>query len=132
MRKRLYRSRRDQMIAGVAAGMAAYLDLDPTLVRLGWVLLALSGPGVLLYLLAAVVIPPEPAPGAGDAAAGQAEPAGPVPQRDGARTLGWILIGVGVLLLLERYSWFSWQRLWPAALILLGVYLLAGKPRDSR
>lgn len=61
-RKRLYRSRTDRMIAGVAGGIASYLDLDPTLVRLVWAFTFLPGgvPGLLLYLIAWIVIPLEP------------------------------------------------------------------------
>jgi phage shock protein C len=59
---RLMRSRTDRMIAGVAAGIARYLNTDPTLVRLVFVLLALSGPGILLYPLLWAVMPEEAAP----------------------------------------------------------------------
>lgn len=59
--KRLYRSRGDRRVAGVCAGIADYLGVDATLVRIVWVLLALAGgPGVLFYILFAVVVPEEP------------------------------------------------------------------------
>jgi phage shock protein C len=62
LRNRLYRSRRDRMIAGVASGIGDYFDLDPTVVRLLWVLgFFTTGPVALfLYLLCAVIIPREP------------------------------------------------------------------------
>ena len=62
-RKRLYRSRTDRMIAGVAGGMAEYLEIDPTIVRLLWALAFLPGgvPGLLLYVLCWAIIPLEPA-----------------------------------------------------------------------
>ena len=61
MRERLYRSRGDRMVFGVAGGMARYLDIDPSIVRLVWVLLVLAGgAGILLYIVAAIVIPEEP------------------------------------------------------------------------
>ena len=61
MNKRLYRSREDRRISGVCGGIAEYLGIDPTLVRILWVLLALAGgPGVLLYIIMAVVVPEEP------------------------------------------------------------------------
>jgi phage shock protein C len=62
--KKLMRSRSDRKIAGVCAGMAHYLDLDVTLVRLVWVMVTiLAGifPGVVVYFLAWIVIPEEPA-----------------------------------------------------------------------
>ncbi len=60
--KRLYRSQRDRMLAGVAGGMAEYFGIDPTLVRLLWALAFLPGglPGLLLYVICWIVIPPDP------------------------------------------------------------------------
>lgn len=58
--KRLYRSREDSMVSGVCGGIAKYFDLDPSLVRLGWILfVALGGSGIIAYIIAAVVIPYE-------------------------------------------------------------------------
>lgn len=58
-KKKLYRSE-NKMIAGVCAGIAEYFDIDPTLVRLGWVILSLIGfSGVLAYIIAAIIIPKE-------------------------------------------------------------------------
>ena len=56
--KKLYRSTTDVKLAGVCAGVAEYLELDPTVVRLGTVLISLfSGVGILAYVLAALIIP---------------------------------------------------------------------------
>lgn len=56
--KKLTRTIDDRMIAGVAAGMANYLNWDPTLVRLLFVLFALlGGPGLIVYLILWVVMP---------------------------------------------------------------------------
>ncbi|MDE6953577.1 MAG: PspC domain-containing protein [Erysipelotrichales bacterium] len=61
MNKRLYRSRRESMICGVCGGIAEYFDVDPTLIRLGAVILIFGwGSGLLAYLVAAVVIPKNP------------------------------------------------------------------------
>ena len=61
MNKRLYKSRNDKMLGGVCGGIAEYFDIDPTLVRLGWVLFcALGGRGILAYIVAAIVIPEQP------------------------------------------------------------------------
>lgn len=58
--KRLYRSEYNQMLCGVCAGIAEYFGIDPTLVRLAWVLFcALGGSGVLAYILSVIIIPPE-------------------------------------------------------------------------
>ena len=59
--KRLYRSRKDRQIAGVCGGIADYLAIDPTLVRIVWVILSLAGgPGVILYIILSIVVPEEP------------------------------------------------------------------------
>ena len=58
MNKRLYKSNENKMVCGVCGGIAEYFDIDPTLVRLGWVLFcALGGSGILAYIIAAIVIP---------------------------------------------------------------------------
>ena len=61
--KKLTRSRTDCKIAGVCGGVADYLDVDPTLVRIVWLMLAvLWGWGVFGYLVAWIVMPKEPGP----------------------------------------------------------------------
>ena len=61
MHKKLYRSKHDQKIAGVCAGIAEYLNIDPTVVRLIWALVGLcAGTGVLGYIVCALVIPEKP------------------------------------------------------------------------
>ena len=56
--KRLYRSREDRMISGVCGGLADYFNVDPTLVRLGFVLFFLAyGIGIIPYIIAAILIP---------------------------------------------------------------------------
>jgi phage shock protein C len=59
--KRLYRSRSDRMIAGVCGGLGHYFGIDPTLVRLAFVILALAGmSGGLAYIILWLVVPEEP------------------------------------------------------------------------
>ncbi|MDE2857449.1 MAG: PspC domain-containing protein [Chloroflexota bacterium] len=61
MKKRLYRSRADRRIAGVCGGIADYLAVDPTIVRIIWALFAIAGgPGLVLYIILAAIIPEEP------------------------------------------------------------------------
>lgn len=59
MAKRLYRSRNDRMIGGVCGGLAEYFDIDPTIVRLGFVALFFIGGAILAYIIAWLVIPKE-------------------------------------------------------------------------
>ncbi len=60
--KRLYRSATDRKICGVCGGLADYFGLDSTLIRLAFIALAVLGfsTGLILYILAAVVMPDEP------------------------------------------------------------------------
>lgn len=61
MKKRLYKSRENKMIDGVYGGIAEYFSIDPTLVRLGWVLFCtLGGSGVIAYIIGAIIIPRRP------------------------------------------------------------------------
>ena len=61
MQKRLYKSEDNRIICGVCGGVGEYLGVDPTLVRLVWVLITLAaGAGLLLYIIAAIIMPREP------------------------------------------------------------------------
>lgn len=58
MDKRLYKSTENKMLDGVCGGITEYFGIDPTLVRLGWVLFcALGGSGIIAYIIAAIIIP---------------------------------------------------------------------------
>lgn len=58
MKKRLHRSNENKVLAGVCGGIAEYFDMDPTLIRLAWILFCvLGGSGVLAYIIAAIIIP---------------------------------------------------------------------------
>lgn len=61
MEKKLYKSKADRKVSGVCGGLAVYLGIDVTLVRLIWVLTILfGGTGVLAYIVCACIIPDEP------------------------------------------------------------------------
>lgn len=64
--KRLYRSPTDKKLAGVCGGLGDYFELDPTVIRLAWIVLTvLSGvlPGIIAYIVAAIVMPVAPESG---------------------------------------------------------------------
>jgi phage shock protein C len=158
VRERLYRSRSDRMLFGVAGGMADWLDLDPSLVRIVWALLILAGGvGLLLYIVAAIVIPEEPLGGAApaSAAAGDAAAAaGTAPsttgddwyarrqarraaraQRggNGAVVFGIVLIALGGWFLVDRFLNFDSALVVPGVLIVLGgalVVMALGRSRN--
>ena len=61
MEKKLYRSKSDKKLAGVCGGLAEYLNMDPTVVRLIWVLVSIfAGAGLIAYLICALIIPENP------------------------------------------------------------------------
>lgn len=61
MDKRLYKLDQGKMIDGVCGGIAEYFNIDPSLVRLGWILFSVcGGSGILAYIIAALVIPRKP------------------------------------------------------------------------
>ena len=85
MSERLYRSRDDRMLAGVAGGLAEMWDADPSLVRVLWALLVLVTGGVALvvYIVMAIVVPEDPIGRTAAAAPGPEEPV----------TAGWVAPG---------------------------------------
>lgn len=105
---RLYRSRNDRVLGGVAAGLGHYFNIDPTIVRLAWVLLTLwGGTGVVLYIIAWAIVPEHR--GGHEAAASEGYDSGrgygadgprPVQSPQDRRTLGWLLLCVGAAVLL--------------------------------
>jgi len=147
VRERLYRSRSDRMIFGVAGGMARWLDIDPAVVRLVWALLIIAGGvGLLLYIVAAIVVPEEPvgamptpgtagAPASGEpGATGWAGP-GRTHRHDSGTApiiIGIVLVLLGAWFLAERYiDWLDNALLWPALLIVVGLLLLVGAMRRT-
>jgi phage shock protein C len=124
--RRLYRCQHDRILAGVAAGVAERFDLDPTLVRLLWVIsVFFGGFGLLAYIVMAIIVPLEPAGGPAVAlsssdpmsasatgagsAEGSGEAAGPAPagwhampvdHRHVPRDTGRLATGAGVVLIL--------------------------------
>lgn len=81
---RLYRSRSDRMLTGVLAGVGHYFGIDPTWVRIGYVILTLATsffPALVAYIIATVIIPEEPAASAGTSQwqSATTPPAPPVP-----------------------------------------------------
>jgi len=159
MEKRLYRSRSDRMIWGVCGGLAKYFDIDPTLVRIIFVLLALAnGVGILAYIILAIVVPLE-----GSKASEPRETikenmdeiketagelgneirstfAGGDTSEDTQKTrqrrnmLGIILVVLGVLFLmgtLNLFWWFRWGYLWPIIPIAAGLIIIFGNRRKK-
>jgi len=162
MEKRLYRSRDDRMIAGVCGGVAKYFDMDPTIVRIIFVLLIFAnGLGILAYIIMAIVVPlagskvtapkeaikenveeiKETATELGHEIRStftgeetKTEEESKIHQR--RRSLfGIILIVLGVLFLmgsLNLFPWFHWGYLWPLILIAVGLIIIFSARRRRK
>ncbi len=151
MSTRLERDPSTKMIAGVCAGLASYLQIDVALVRAFFVAAVfLGGFGVLAYLILLIVmpLPGRPAPtgdmgeigreiSAAATAAGERvqealRPAGADTNTDHRRsTAGLLLVALGLVFLVSNLGLLrvDGRVFWPAALILVGVWLLVRRSR---
>ena len=123
------------MIAGVCGGIAEYLNVDPTLVRLGFVLLTFAGAsGILLYIVMAIIVPRSPT--------GISQPTGPIIQFNlGAvimLVIGLALVAFGATSALEQIApwllpylnfWspirFMARFFWAAIVMAIGLIIIA-------
>ena len=115
---RLHRSATDQVVAGVCGGLAEYLEVEPTLVRLAFIVGTLwGGLGVLIYLILAIVLPVDP----------QGQPM-TAPRLERSRNLaGALLVILGASAARGQLGWapwLTWSVFWPAVLVFVGAALL--------
>ncbi len=140
MSDRLYRSRTDRIFAGVCGGLAERLGVDPSLVRIAWVVLALGTavfPFLVLYVVMALVVPERPAgaeagpSGVAEGGASSGAGLGPAPSgrargEDLTLLFGAALVVLGLVFLVDRWFWIrvDWGLIWPAALVVIGLLLV--------
>lgn len=130
--RKLYRSRTQRILGGVCSGIAEYFNVDPVLIRLGWLVFTLmGGAGILGYIIALIIIPEAPY----EPDAQNVHP--PASPTDFTRLAGFILIIFGALFLIRQFGFhFNFMHLpWPVflalGLIALGVYILLHKNEDA-
>ncbi len=125
----LTRSQSDRMVAGVCGGLATYIGIDPTLVRLAFVLLSLaSGIGLAMYLILWVVMPKGPSPEEEMIKVGvdEMDPSVYKTENTGrkpAATVGILFVLLGVFFLFSELGWFG-SGLWVIMLVGAGGYAL--------
>lgn len=144
MNRRLYRSRTDSMIGGVAAGLAEYLNADPALVRIVWAILVVvtGGAALVVYIVAWIVVPEEPAaepttdPVTGEVVAPTGDPAAVTAStRSGTGGQAGVVIGFGLVvvglwfLLREYLPEIDWSLIWPLVLVGIGALVLVTSMR---
>jgi len=112
------RSRGERVIAGVCGGIGRYLGVDPVLLRIAFIVLALAnGLGVIAYVVAWVAIPEE--------RPGQPLAAAPEPRRETGRlVLGGSLVVLGLVLLVDRLAPNLDELFWPVAVVAVGVAVM--------
>lgn len=146
--RRLYRSRSDKQLAGVAGGMARYLEMDPTVVRLLWIASVLfGGVTIFLYIIMAFIVPleplghvaPHPVVGPdGDVTETYDPAAYRAPASDGGTGRGSLALGIalvvfGTIALAGAMfpGWIASAALGPAFLLALGIALVAVSARRT-
>ena len=144
MNRRLYRSRTDTILGGVAAGLASYLNTDPALVRIAWAILVplTGGAALIAYIVAWIVVPEQPMteaapstdPVTGEtiapAAAPTAEPAPRPTDGRGGMVVGIGLVLVGLWFLLREYvPDIDWSLIWPLIVVGVGIAILVTSMR---
>jgi phage shock protein PspC (stress-responsive transcriptional regulator) len=150
MEKKLYRNTSDKAIAGVAAGLARYFEIDVTWIRIFFILATIFGAsGLLIYIILWIAIPEQPfgvwnMPGqtdytVKDTAANSFETdykaAKSKRKRESGFISGIILIALGSFFLLDQFdwvpAWVSFGKLWPLALIIPGLVMLANSGKNA-
>lgn len=128
---RLYRSTSDKVIGGVAGGLGNYMNIDPVIVRILFVLMAIfGGSGVLVYIIMWIIIP-EQKYRFGTEIPNNPQPTAGINDKDtSTRTntsliAGIVLIAFGLLFLIDRLvPYYSIHDFWPLLLILAGALLI--------
>ena len=141
MKNRLYRSRRNRIIGGVAAGLGDYMNLDPVIIRVILVLITIfNGLGILLYIILWIIVPEEPIEvfTSGTKGEQQTDTTNSAKTKEqeileelnkksghGRLVIGIILITLGLLFLSGKFfPLFHFEDLFPLAFIIIGIVLL--------
>ena len=128
---RLYRSNTDKVIGGVAGGLADYLNIDPVIVRILFVLLAIfGGSGVLIYIILWIVIPAQlysfgTSETSGEEVKVEIDPIASQRKTNTGFVAGLVLIAFGLLFLADQLiPYYHLWDFWPVLLIVAGVFII--------
>lgn len=130
MDKKLYRSRRDKMLGGVAGGLGSYFEIDPVLIRIIFIAATfISGVGLVSYILLWIIVPFEPVVRVSTEPPVTAQEDYELLDSDTKRkrgaVIGVVLIALGAIFLADNFlPFFDFEEFWPLLLIAIGVGLL--------
>lgn len=130
MNRSLYRCRENRVLAGVAAGVAEFFGLDPTLVRVLWFISILfGGLGIVVYIGLALIVPLEPESTTDETHVATAPAGHRHASANRGRVgmiigFGLILLGALALLQVVLPDWISWRQLWPLLILGIGAVLV--------
>lgn len=144
--KQLYKSKNNKIIAGVAGGIAEYLEIDPIIIRILFIILAfINGSGILLYILLMIIMPEKLSE------SGKTSEEVPHSSKEGKSTqapktkegkerkntlnlIGILIVLVGVVLLIKQLFpslfFIRWDIVWSIALIGIGILLIYKSTRQ--
>lgn len=135
--KRLERSRRNRVVAGVCAGLADYFNIDVALMRVLFVVATICGSfGFWMYVIMWIVVPEEYALEQGSSHSDDTIDITPKDESkksfNGALIAGVILVFIGLVALIDNFTPFAWiWKLWPVSLILIGVLILIKTQKNN-
>jgi phage shock protein C len=129
MSKQLYRSKENKILAGVCAGIAEYFEIDPTIVRIIWLLSIFTGIGIIAYLICWLIMPEKsfsPFKSSADSSeAFDTKETSAIDKDKSKRILGIALIIIGSLFMLDKFfRWFNMDLIIPLGIIAVGIYIL--------
>lgn len=136
MSKQLYRTNQNKVLAGVCGGIADYFEIDPTIVRIIWVLAIFAGVGIVAYIVCWLIIPeknyePFGSSNSFDAPARKGESS--YDKEKSKRTLGFALIIIGSLFMLDKFfRWFDMDIVIPLGIIAIGAFILFNTRREYK
>ncbi len=138
MKKKLYRSSRGKVIAGVCTGLGEYFEIDPVLIRALFIIALFSGGiGIMLYIVLWVIMPTEetalsPQPSSEPSELSETDESVFCEKHKGTVVTGLVLVGLGTFFLIrELFPMLSFKYMLPIILIAIGIIIVFNALRKN-
>jgi phage shock protein C len=144
-KRKLFRSKTDRVFFGVCGGLGEYFDVDSSIIRLIFVILAVwGGIGVLLYIVCIFLFPEEGTNKNSDTKADIKDRVEDVaseiketikrrPSTRGDLVVGLVVLLLGIIFLFQNiFSWLNIWKLWPVFLVLIGLVMIASSSKKEK